>query len=171
LSDTVPDYWDNVLNLVKVFFPQYFDPNSPNYVPPEMLDALQPIADEARPWCLSEERQNFAEAMFLAYLISVQKETSSGQGFVPYAGPITSEKEGDIAVTYATITNNEKSNMSQRPSSDPWDAWNRLWSLCQKGAITSRFGDPCRPSLTATMGSLELTWTLSNSAVGLLRLA
>ena len=169
MSDIVPDYWNDVLNLVKVFFPQYFDQTSPDFVPSEMFDALQPIADEARPWCLSLERQNFAEAMFLAYLIQVQKETSSGQGFVPYAGPITSEKEGDIAVTYAAITSNQQSNMSKRPSSDPWDAWNRMWSICAQGAITTRFGDPCRPSSTVTMGSQELSLTLSNCAVALLR--
>lgn len=169
MSDPIvpPDYWVNVKAILQLFYPQYFDPANPAYVPPEMLDALLPIADEARPWCLSEERQNFAEAMFLAYLISVQKETSAGKVTIPYAGPITSEKEGDIAITYAASAIQGQPSLSKRPSSDPWDAWNRMWSVCMRGAITTRFGDPCQQSSIRIMGGVELTWMLRSYVVGL----
>ena len=34
--------------------------------------------------------------------------------------------------------------MSKRPASDPWDAWNRMWSRCARGAIITRYGDPVK---------------------------
>jgi len=165
-----PGYWESVKSILAVFFPQYFDPNNPAYIPPEMLTNLLFISQEARPWCLPEDRANLAQAMFTAYLITVQQETSSGKPVNVVAGPITSEKEGDIAVTYAESSGTASSGMSKRPSSDPWDAWNRLWQVCAKGAITTRFGDPCRsPSGIGITDSNVLSWTLSHYAVGLLR--
>lgn len=169
MSETIPVYWDEVLLLLKTFFPQYFDPDSPSYVTDDMLEALLLISDEARPWCLSTSRANLAQAFFMAYLISVQKETSSGQEQNVKAGPVTSEKEGDVAVTYA-MSPGGTTNQSKRPSSDPWDAWNRLWSVCAKGAIVTRFGDPCQSlSMTRTTDSSALSLTLRHSAVALLK--
>jgi len=94
---------------------------------------------------LPTSKQNFAQAMYVAYLISVQQETSTGQEIMVKAGPITSEKEGDITISYATTTTGANNSQSQRPSSDPWDAWNKLYQLCAKGAITTRFGRPQCP--------------------------
>ena len=131
--------WESIKLILQTFYPQYFDPESPSYVDPDLLDQLLLVSNSARPWCLPTDRANFAQAMFVAYLISVQKETASGQPSLVTAGPITSEKEGDIAVTYAAVNTGQA---SKRPSSDPWDAWNRLWLLCGKGSITTRFGDP-----------------------------
>jgi hypothetical protein len=103
--------------------------------------------------------------MFVAYLISVQEETSSGKPVQSYLGPISSEKEGDVAITYAAVTGGT-SNETRRPSSNPWDAWNRMWNICTKGAITTRFGDPCQsPSGTKTMDSNVLSLTLRRYAV------
>jgi hypothetical protein len=162
-------YWQDVRDILKLFFPQYFDPESPSYVSPPLMDLLLSISDEARPWCLSTNRQNFAQAMFLAYLITVQEETSSGKPVQSYIGPISQEKEGDVSITYAAVTQSTDSE-SRRPSSNPWDAWNRLWNICQKGAITTRFGDPCQsPSGTKTMGSNELSLTLRSYAADRLR--
>jgi hypothetical protein len=171
MSETVPDYWDEIEALLKLFFPQYFDPENPAYIPPEMLDMLLLLSEEARPWCLPTNRANLAQAFFVAYLISVQKETSSGKQVITTAGPIISEKEGDITINYATTTSGgEGSSKSKRPSSDPWDAWNRLWNICARGSITTRFGDPCRSSSeTKITDSNVLTMTLRNSALGLLR--
>jgi hypothetical protein len=170
MSDYVPpDYWVDIKTVLTVFFPQYFDPDNPAYIDPGLLDQLLFISEDARPWCLPLSRANLAQAMFVAYLITVQKETSSGQQVNVVAGPITSEKEGDIAVTYATTAGDSSTDsMSKRPSSDPWDAWNRLWQVCAKGAITSRFGDPCQsPSKIVITDSKELSWTLSRYAVAL----
>ena len=166
-----PAYWENVKAILQAFFPQYFDPGDPAYVDPDMLDILLAISDDARPWCLPENRANLAQAFFTAYLITVQKETSSGQQVNVVAGPITSEKEGDISITYAEPSSNTAtSSVSKRPSSDPWDAWNRLWQVCAKGAITSRFGDPCQlPSGMWTTDSNVLSLTLKNYAVARLK--
>jgi hypothetical protein len=165
-----PHYWDEVKQILSVFFPQYFNPDSPSYIDPKLLDKLLYISQQARPWCLPEDRANLAQAMFTAYLISVQQETSSGQQIIPTAGPITSEKEGDIAVTYAESSGQLASGMSGRPSSDPWDAWNKLWQVCARGAITSRYGDPCQSqSGMLTTDSNVLSWTLSSYAVALLK--
>ena len=145
----LPPHYDSVVVILQLFFPQYFDPKSDQFVPPDTLTQLIWIAEEARPWCLSEERQNFAQAMYTAYLVGVRNETSSGGSTIPVAGPITSEKEGDIAVTYAT-SQSGATTMSKRPASDPWDAWNRMWSRCGRGAILTRYGDPMKNGLDLT---------------------
>jgi hypothetical protein len=145
----LPPHYDNVVAILQLFFPQYFDPDSPLFVPPDTLTQLIWIAEEARPWCLSDERQDFAQAMYTSYLVTVRNETSSGASSVPVAGPITSEKEGDIAITYAT-SQSGATNMSKRPASDPWDAWNRMWERCGRGAIMTRYGDPMKNGLAVS---------------------
>lgn len=143
------DPWVAIETILKLFYPQYFDPDDPKYVDPAIMQSLDIIAQQARPWCLPPEAQNLAEAMYLAYLISLREQTSSGQAGAPAAsGPIISEKEGDISITYADLTKTGTSTLSisNRPASDPWDMWNKLWMRCAVGAITTRFGDPCRMS-------------------------
>lgn len=140
----LPPHYAYVVAILQVFFPQYFDPENPAYVDPDIMIQLVTLAEEARPWCLSQERQNFAQAMFTAHLVSVRNETASGKSFIPVSGAIVSEKEGDIAVTYANSASGSNVSISQRPASDPWDAWNKLWQRCARGAITTRFGDPAR---------------------------
>jgi hypothetical protein len=119
---------------------------------------LATLAEEARPWCLPSGDQDFAQAAFTAYLVSLRNETSSGSSQQPVAGPITSEKEGDIAVTYATSQTSNTSGMSKRPPSDAWDTWNRFYIRCGAGAILTRFGDPCKSAgaLTAYINPLAM---------------
>ena len=153
------DPWVAVEQILRLFYPQYFSMDHPDYVPNDIMQQLDIIAREARPWCLTESEQNLAEAMYLAYLISLRSQTTSGASGGPgVAGPILSEKEGDISVTYAdmTKTGTTTSSMSNRPASDPWDAWNRLWMRCASGAITTRFGDPCR-NLSASNFTAQVT--------------
>ena len=145
VSSGLSNHWQEVEVILRLFYPQYFDPESPSYVDQETMQQLVMLAEEFRPWCLPEERQNFAQAMYSAYLVSVRNETSSGQSTVQVAGPIVSEKEGDIQVTYASPSTGSASTTSKRPASDPWDAWNKMWMSCSRGSITSRFGDPLRP--------------------------
>lgn len=159
MSDTT-DPWVAVEQILKLFYPQYFDPADPAYVDNVIMQQLDIIAQEARPWCLPANQQNMAEALYLAYLISLRTHTSSGQssGSV-VAGPVISEREGDIQITYADMTKSTgitPAGMSQRPSSDPWDAWNRLWTRCAQGAITTRYGDPCRNSIAFTNYAVPL---------------
>lgn len=162
MSATIPPIDDGVEALLRLFYPQYFDPSSPSYIDPDTMAALAYIASESRPWCLSDKEQDLAQAFFTAYLITLQKESSSGRQTNVYAGPITSEKEGDIAITYAT-SQSGTTNMSKRPANDPWDAWNRLYQRCGIGSILTRFGSPCHPtsqSLTETLAlrALKLTY-------------
>ncbi len=138
---TSPNY-DDVVKILQVFFPQYFDEDSPDFVAPDTLIQLIYIAEEARPWCLSDDRQDFAQAMYTAYLVNVRNETSTGASTTPVSGPIIMEKEGDIQVQYAQSATGMST--SKRPASDPWDAWNRLWSRCARGAIMTRYGDPVK---------------------------
>lgn len=146
MSDS-SDPWIAIEQILKLFYPQYFDPADPAYVDNVIMQQLDIIAQQARPWCLNNDAQNLAEAMYLAYLISLRHQTTSGSaGAPPAAGPVLSEKEGDISVTYADMTKSGAStaSLSQRPASDPWDMWNKLWQRCASGGITTRYGDPCR---------------------------
>jgi uncharacterized membrane protein len=61
--------------------------------------------------CLGEERYNLAMALLAAHMITVQNSTASSGGAVA-AGPITSEKEGDLSRTYSDRT---ASNGSTNP--------------------------------------------------------
>lgn len=156
MSDSTNPNWDAVQALLTVFFPQYFDPESPNYVPPEILAQLNALAVTSRPWCLSNAEQNLAEAWFTAYLISLRQDTSSGTRPVDVAGPIVSEKEGDISVTYADLSKSggTKTSASTRPPSDPYDAWAKLWARCGIGSITTRYGDPVRRMSAQTVTAI-----------------
>lgn len=143
MSDYVPPTleWEEVVRYLKIFWPQYLDPESPQYVDEETLEFIFEIAHDSVPWCLRQAMKNYACALYVAYLIRVREETSSGQASVNVAGPVTSEKEGDITVTYADLTKTGIA-MTERPPSDPWDAWKRLWDRCTRGSIITRFGDP-----------------------------
>lgn len=146
-STTENPNWTEVSALLEIFYPQYFDTDSPYYVDPAILTQLNALAVETRPWCLSNAEQNLAEAWFTAYLISLRQETSSSQSGTKPAGPVLSEKEGDISVTYADLTKGgDTSTLSKRPPSDPYDGWAALWARCGRAAIITRFGDPVRQS-------------------------
>lgn len=162
MSATIPPIDPTVESLLRLFYPQYFDQDSPSYIEPDTMALLANLAVDSRPWCLSDSEQDLAQALFTAYLITMQRETSGGRTSNVYAGPITSEKEGDIAVTYAMSPSGSATTMSKRPPSDPWDSWNRLFMRCGQGAILTRFGDPCQQQ------SLSLTKTLVSRALNLI---
>jgi len=155
-----PPHYDNVVAILQLFYPQFFDPDSPLYVDPEILTQLIWLAEEARPWCLPEGRQDFAQAMYTAYLVSVRNETSSGQVSTPVAGPIVSEKEGDIQVNYASPSTGSSNKTSSRPSSDPWDAWYRLYERCGRGAILTRYGDPVKSGMLVSEGLYQRAYNV-----------
>jgi hypothetical protein len=178
LSDPIPTHpiaypnnsnpnWDTVDALLRLFFPQYYDPASPSYVPPEILSQLNSLAMQSRPWCLSNAEQNLAEAWFTAYLVSLRQDTSSGTQPTNVAGPIVSEREGDIAVTYADLSKSggTKTSASTRPPSDPYDAWAKLWARCGVGSITTRYGDPVKKRMSAS----AFTASVVPMAVGVLQ--
>lgn len=146
----LPPHYDNVVAILQLFFPQFFDPTKPGYVEPDTMTQLIALAEGARPWCLPEDRQDFAQAMYTAYLVDVRNDFSSGESSVPVAGPITMEKEGDIQVQYAMNASGISSQMSSRPATDPWDAWNKLYSRCARGSILTRYGDPVKSASDLT---------------------
>jgi len=154
------------MKLVEAFFPQFFDEDSVHYVPQDILDQLNLLAVTSRPWCLSNAEQNLAEAWFTAYLVSLRSDTSSGTQPTSVAGPIVSEREGDVAVTYADLSKSggSKSSASSRPPSDPYDAWSKLWARCGVGSITTRYGDPVRK-----MSASSYTATVLPQAIGVWR--
>lgn len=162
MSDVLQPIEPNIQAFLMLFYPQYFVEGGPHYVDPVVMQTLNIIAAEARPWCLSEGEQDLAQAFYLAYLISVRQETSSGQKFATSSGPVVMEKEGDIQVQYADLTKTPSGATSGRPPSDAWDAWNRLYMRCGQAAILTRFGDPCRVT------SKSLTRTLVTRALSLI---
>ena len=111
----LPPHYDNVVAVLQIFFPQFFDPELPQYIEPDILTQLIWISEEARPWCLPDKQQDFAQAMYTAYLVTLREETSSGGSTMPYAGPITSEKEGDIQVNYAMSATEPKTFRNDLP--------------------------------------------------------
>ena len=152
------EHWDDVQPILELFFPQFFDPESPQYVDPAIMEKLALIADDARPWCIPEAQQDIAQAYFIAYLVTLRNETSTGVSKPQVAGPIVSEREGDIAVVYANLSSqkSDTATQSKRPPSDPWDVWNRYWMRCAAGAIMTRFGDPCRDGTQFTINIIPL---------------
>jgi hypothetical protein len=158
VSDLPNPNWDAIQVLLQLFFPQFSDPDDPSYIDPIILAGLDLVAMNARPWCLSEQAQNLAEMWYLAYLVSLRKDTSSGTETVAVAGPIVSEKEGDISVTYADLSSSGKTNTgaSTKPPSDPYDQWKLLWDRCGVGSITTRYGDPVKKSMSAYQTNLRL---------------
>src|SRR6516165_1380553 len=152
------DNWANVQPFIQLFFPQFLDPTSPQYVDPKIMAPLWDTSDEARTWCLPSGQQDIAQAYFIAYLVTLRNETTSGIYSPPVAGPVTMEKEGDIQVQYASTIKTGTQTMSQRPPSDPWDVWNRFWMRCAVGTITTRFGDPVK-------NGTDFTWVIWQRAM------
>jgi hypothetical protein len=150
--------------ILQLFFPQFFDPDSPQYVESDILMLLIDMSEAARPWCLPEKLQDYAQAMYTAYLVSLREDTSSGVVETPVSGPITMEKEGDISVSYGEAKDGAAATTNARPSSDPWSLWNKMWSQCGRGAITTRYGDPMR-----NVSGVALTSVIAPMAVNVWR--
>jgi hypothetical protein len=136
----------NALGWLRIFFPGFFDPNSPQYIDPQsMIIVMLDLAEEFRPSCLSDKLQNIAQAYYAAYLLQDwQNQISSGGGdTTTNSGIVLSEKEGDISVTYADPrTTTGAGSEVTTPPKGPWEKWHRMWSLCKHGAILTKYGEP-----------------------------
>ena len=144
---------------LRLFFPMLFEENGSEYVDPEVLAKLIDIAVDARPPCLRSKQQDLAQALFVAYLVSVRND--SWQGGTARRGAVSSEREGDIAISYAKPDGGD----SKAPPSSPWDQWYRLWQRCTRGVIVTRYGDPWRSrSQTQIKDGVELSLMLQQSA-------
>jgi len=146
---------DQIRILLEFFSPDLFDPESDSYVPPEIIDKLLQLSESARPTCLPDDQQDLAQAFYLLYLISLRNDLAAGRVSVT-TGPVLSEREGDIAVSYADLTKLGAMAGAIKPSSDPWYQWELLWRRCGRGAITSRFGDPVNRRMTAMQLNIQI---------------
>lgn len=59
------------------------------------------IAESRRPWCLSEAQQDEAQALYAAWLLTLQAQNNFTD--VRELG-VTSEREGDLSKTYGDVT-------------------------------------------------------------------
>lgn len=57
------------------------------------------IAESRRPWCLSEEQQNEAQALYAAWLLTLKAQNSESS--IREIG-VVSEREGDLSKTYGS---------------------------------------------------------------------
>lgn len=137
------------LAFLRIFYPGFFDPRGDYYVDPIQVIVSLALAREFRPECLTEKLQALAQAHYAAYLLQeyLQNEASGGiggGGGATNSGIILSEKEGDIAVTYADPRQTQTGSGVQddKPPSTAWGKWNKLAQLCRYGAITTRAGRP-----------------------------
>ena len=137
------------IGYLRLLYPGFFDPNSPKYIDPQtVIIGMLSIAEEMRPPCLPEKMQNIAQAFYTAYLLEEwlkqQPPGSGGGSGAINSGIILSEKEGDIAVTYAEPLSYKLASGGGSgegvPPASAWEKWKRLYDLCKKGAITTRFG-------------------------------
>jgi hypothetical protein len=90
------------------------------------------VAQDYRPRCLSEERQNLAQAHYAAYLL-MRRAAEMGGGAGEPSGPVVEEREGDLTVKYA------EGGSSGGPD-NAYASWQALNAICLRGAIITRFG-------------------------------
>ena len=77
----------------------FFAPNLD--MPEEQKISALAIAESRRPWCLSEAQQNEAQALYAAWLLTLQAQSNFTD--VRELG-VTSEREGDLSKTYGDVT-------------------------------------------------------------------
>lgn len=91
------------------------------------------VAVAYRPSCLSDERQNIAQAHYAAHLLQVRAEQMAAGTGPGLAGPVIEESEGDVSVRYGAAA-------ADAGPSAPYASWKALSDICRRGAIVTRFG-------------------------------
>jgi hypothetical protein len=84
---------------------EYFRVLAPEFaaVPDASVNVwLQMALDEINVECLDVERAARAQALYAAHLLKTSSSAATGSGGM---GQVTSEKEGDLQRTYATLSN------------------------------------------------------------------
>lgn len=135
------------LFYLRIFYPGFFDPTGPNYVEPIQVIVALGIANEMKPWCLKPKMQWIAQAHYAAYLLQehLKNKASGGIGGSGEinSGIVLSEREGDVAKTYADPrTSSGSSAMDDAPPNSAYAKWSKLNDLCKYGAILTQYGDP-----------------------------
>jgi hypothetical protein len=102
-------------------------------VPADVQAWALTVAQDYRPRCLGEDRQNLAQAHYAAHLLVQRAQAQTTGGAV--AGAITRWKEGDAELTYGG------SGAETAGPSSPYAAWKAMNDVCVRaGAIITRFG-------------------------------
>lgn len=139
-----------VREYVRFFYPYIEDGEDPRFVPEQDLDMAIAVAEPYRPACLSEDRQNQAQAHYAVYItefIARQKANVSKKTTTPtVAGPIIETAQGDTRVKYATSAT-ETTNVTQLKSNltgpgTAYSAWQALWEICLPPPETDENGNP-----------------------------
>lgn len=141
--------------------PYLFDQDDPRFADAGLVEWGLAAAEGWRPTCLSDERQNLAQAYRAAFeieslrRIDAASSSASTTQTVGVAGAVIERQEGDVRVRYSdgkTTTAASTSGSNAGPST-AFARWQELWSLCQatgvdgaplqpvrRGAIITRFG-------------------------------
>jgi hypothetical protein len=142
LPDALPppiQSWTNVWDCLQYYYPRFFEPTDPSYQADAIIQVAVIDAYEARPRCLSLRKQQYAQAMYAAYLLEQRTRDSTAGGGAINSGVVLQEREGDIATTYAD-PNRAVQSEDDAPPNSAWEKWHRLAVLCGHGAIMTRYG-------------------------------
>jgi len=118
---------------LELLYPRLFDETDPTFVSMDKREKFLVMAQSYRPYCLSEEAQNEAQAHYAAYLaggVATHKSTEPAGGVV--SGPVVRERQGTSEVEYAKATDTGPSATGPLSAYSRWAA---LKALCGKGAI------------------------------------
>ena len=119
---------------LELLYPYFFVTTDPRYSTPENTTAMLALAEEYRPKCLTENKQNLAVAHYAAYLISSTSQTAASSGVnPPQAQPVKRWREGEVEQEFfdGRVGSEGISPLS------PYDAWYRLYKLCRGGIVVS----------------------------------
>lgn len=143
---------------VEYFYPFLFDGEDARYVPPAEMDMALAVAMDFRPACLTDDRQNQAQAHYAAYVAEFRARAKAaglkGNVTATIAGPIIEKREGDTSVKYATSAAAASASVIKEQLTGPgtpYAAWRALWEICagatvegqlpvRRGAIMTGFG-------------------------------
>lgn len=139
------------------FYPYLFDGGDLRYIPEADMAMAVAVAEAFRPACLTDDRQNQAQAHYAAYVAEYRAKvlaaglSMNATGVV--AGPIVEKREGDVSVKYATNATTSQAAIKDQLTGPgtPYAAWQALWEVCvpatvegqlpvRRGAIMTGFG-------------------------------
>ena len=132
-------------------YPFLLDPADPRSAEEDVIAWAEDIAAEYRPTCLSAERQNLAQAHYMAYVLLARVATQAASGSttnVTRAPVVIEEQQGDVRVRYG---NADGSTTTVRSGSDSgpmtaYAAWRALAEIC--GPIAG--GETSTPGVNTT---------------------
>jgi hypothetical protein len=130
---------------LEYFYGHFFDGDSINYASPPDVDMALAIANDFRPKCIPEDRQNQAQAHYAAHILEFRKKVKdlnlsvSAAMTAVIAGPAVEVQEGSTRVKYseraASNTNVAQIQASVIGPGTSYAAWFSLWALCIPGYV------------------------------------